>query len=955
LSPPTFGLPSEDCESPIIAAPQAAGHSFSNLSVVQPHAKLAEDESRVHSEGTDARQALQAGLIQAKLAISQPSDPLEEEADRVADQVMRTPDRIVQRQCSDHSPNVAPTLSSSMGSLHGGGGQRLPESTRGFFERRFGQDFSGVRLHADEQAAESAKAIDAKAFTVGQEIVFGAGEFALGTSAGSRLLAHELVHVIQQGKTIPGQTVVQRQAAISSPPAQKGDQQPGPPATPDASSGSLTSGIKVKLPPAPKGVLVRHTGTGLTFTDEPDYVRFQLEEYVNKNGLDSIKRFEGGDSVFILGGDPVNLDSKSNPPPDDDGAYLKRVVKTVHDEVITLRAHLSTFRDDFQYLANHNLGTVLQESKSRIEKELEKYGIKESKTNVLGLTVWTSYSNSDPVGTKKLSDDAKGLQSKLGQVLTAKMELDQVSKTTTQDDYRYRQAIWEGPHNKYEAVLKEYNDLRKNLENAHPMVMAYNLDPSNPATQGHLAKLASESGTDRAEHLGEELTTRLKNIEKVQTKASNDKNYVWSLDRIVGLTRQSPEIKNHRFLTHPGLQSSVVIEKVGDIEAADALVAIGAGIVLFGLGLIAAAPTGGLSLAGAATVSAAGVADAVLTIATAYNALQKYELDSAANATDYDTAKVISSEAPNLFWLALDLVGALRAVKSGLKSASSLFQQINRLREEALTLKAASLAAEAENISGPKQQYEKALADLENIGKDIKPDLGKKLREEVVNAKDPDPRGARASGGGGSDIDPPTLRNVGQPPGTATLRGTDGFPLSRNTAFEEYYRGIQANPGREYAVCQHRRTGAFAVSYGDSQIVLSPEKGIYGNPLFTANEEWSFVRHYHPNFNPKTGAVEAKFTNFKARIPSVKDLQGASGASLEKGGVHVTETLDWFNPETNKMDVTRYGYTPGAAQPYWIDYLNSADSSRVLKRFAEVPEFTEWWKTITWLGPLPQR
>ena len=697
-------------------------------------------------------------------------------------------------------------------------------------------------------------------------------------------------------------------------------------------------------------------GTGITFTDEPDYVRFQLEEYVHKNGLDSVKRFEAGDSLFILGGQLAGLDSKSNRTPDDDGAYLKRVVKTVHEEIVTLRVHVSTFRDDFQRRANDSLSTILQESKSRIEKELEKYGIKENKTKVLGLTVWTSYSSSDPVGTKRLADDAKGLQSKLGQVVTAKIELDQVSKTTTQDDYRYRQAIWEGPHNKYEAVLKEYNDLRKNLENAHPMVMAYNLDPSNPATQGHLAKLASDSGTDRAEHIGEELANRLKNIEKIQTKAADDKSYVWSLERIVGLTRQLPDIKNHNVLKHPGLQSSVIMEKVGDIEGADALVAIGAGIVLFGLGLIAAAPTGGLSLSGAATVSAAGVADAALTVATAYNALQKYELDSATNATDYDTAKVISNEAPSLFWLALDLVGALRALKGGLKSASSLFQQINRLREEALTLKAASMAADAERIPGPKQQYERALADLENIGKDIKPDLGKKLRDEVVNAKDPDPRGARASGGGGAaDLDPPNLRNVGQPPGTATLRGADGFPLARNAAFEEYYSGIQANPGREYAVCQHRRTGAYAVSYGDSQTVLSPEKGIYGNPLFTPNEEWSFVRHYHPNFNPKTGALEAKLTNFQARIPSVRDLQGASGASLEKGGVHVTETLDWFNPETNKMDVTRFGYTPGAAQPYWIDYLNSAGTARVSKRFAEVAELTEWWKTITWVGPLPQR
>jgi hypothetical protein len=78
-------------------------------------------------------------------------------------------------------------------------GQALDDSTRAYMEPRFGQDFSGVRVHADAHAAESARAVHAHAYTVGRDVVFGAGQFAPRTSAGRELLAHELTHVVQQG------------------------------------------------------------------------------------------------------------------------------------------------------------------------------------------------------------------------------------------------------------------------------------------------------------------------------------------------------------------------------------------------------------------------------------------------------------------------------------------------------------------------------------------------------------------------------------------------------------------------------------------------------------------------------------------------------------------------------------------------------------------------------------
>ena len=77
-------------------------------------------------------------------------------------------------------------------------GNHLPESTRNFFEPRFGYDFSQVRVHTSASAAEAASSVNARAFTLGRDIVFGSGQFAPETVEGQRLLAHELTHIVQQ-------------------------------------------------------------------------------------------------------------------------------------------------------------------------------------------------------------------------------------------------------------------------------------------------------------------------------------------------------------------------------------------------------------------------------------------------------------------------------------------------------------------------------------------------------------------------------------------------------------------------------------------------------------------------------------------------------------------------------------------------------------------------------------
>ena len=140
-------------------------------------------------------------LIQAKLAISQPGDALEQEADRIAEKVMTTAvssaPPIIQRYAGQ-ATGVTNMVLASVDSVLANSGRPLEPALRQDMEQRFGHDFSRVRVHSGGAAEQSAREVNANAYAVGHNIVFGAGRFAPGTHEGQRLIAHELTHVVQQ-------------------------------------------------------------------------------------------------------------------------------------------------------------------------------------------------------------------------------------------------------------------------------------------------------------------------------------------------------------------------------------------------------------------------------------------------------------------------------------------------------------------------------------------------------------------------------------------------------------------------------------------------------------------------------------------------------------------------------------------------------------------------------------
>jgi hypothetical protein len=212
------------------------------------------------------------GAIQTKLAINKPGDEYEQEADRVSEQILRMPGPKLQRACAcggacrkcnaeqlsqkserlqtkrvraSNTEQIAtpPIVHDVLQSP----GQPLQPATRVFMETRFGRDFSQVRAHYGLRSAESAKQVNARAYTLGQDIVFGAGQYAPGTRHGLALIAHELAHAIQQGGSdssarTPG--VLQRQVVGDEPMPEVPD--PRDPGTKSAPKGKSWAGASAK-------------------------------------------------------------------------------------------------------------------------------------------------------------------------------------------------------------------------------------------------------------------------------------------------------------------------------------------------------------------------------------------------------------------------------------------------------------------------------------------------------------------------------------------------------------------------------------------------------------------------------------------------------------------------------------------------------------------------------------
>lgn len=225
--------------------------------------------------------------------------------------------------------------------------------------------------------------------------------------------------------------------------------------------------------------------------------------------------------------------------------------------------------------------------------------------------------------------------------------------------------------------------------------------------------------------------------------------------------------------------------------------------------------------------------------------------------------------------------------------------------------------------------------------------------------------------------------------------------MTRAEAVGAYFRKIQENPDREYAILQNRVTKKFAVVTGSIDVVDVPgdlppgmaPPWVKNKAAWSAPDDWDFVRHYHPNLvqDPITGALQpiardSKVGVLYARVPSASggrglgDLGAAEAAAQEKAaqicealedaeaavkggggsqarealevaeaaakdprGAQVSETLDWFDPATNRMRTSRFGYNPNDAKPFWVEII-SESNTKMKGKFKSREAVAKWVK-----------
>ena len=593
-----------------------------------------------------------------------------------------------------------------------GAGTALPPGLRESAERSFAADFSDVRVHRDPDAQAAARQVSAKAFTVGSDIYFAAGHYDPDSTGGRHLLGHELTHVTQQttGAAPAGDSSPLNQSAA---PAEKAA---------DAAGEKFARGEPAAgPPPAGPGPIGFIPLDGRQISSDPDTAKRQLLEIALKDGVQAARQVEFG---LRLRRADLGLDRPPLAPEEASGMIAESAAYAA--VIAALQGELkrwTIFEQIVEQQARTRALGLLELSEKRVAAERDRYGLTKTQDYIpteLGPAPVDTYGMAANPATAALAAAAHQLLDALTPLQEATRKLEAIQVDDSPPSWEFDTGLRpEAPDPVALAAAREqvrltqerYLLLRNEKETAFPVLASFaayqflhtyelkgvrrNLETVGRGTAG---------GDRTAMLVSGDVFEKLENIAKVRAALTDGSLSVWGADNLIDMTKVGLGVA-------PGsLENKIIDQKVADDHSDRMLRDIFIGVFAMALGLIAAPLTGGGSLAAAAGV-AATAGSAGLTATLAIQHVQEYQLAKAANATDFDKARVISSADPSLFWLALDVVLAGIDVSA----AAMVFTKLT------------PLARQAVRASG--QEATTALDALEKAADADAPALGRSVRQ----------------------------------------------------------------------------------------------------------------------------------------------------------------------------------------------------------------------------------
>jgi len=731
--PPTWPVPEPQhrTPAPLEESPSAAGN-----------------QARLHELG-----------IRLKPTVSQPGDAQEHEADRMADAFARGD--VVRRKCDScadedgtavhrSAAGPAPRTASPAGALarlSPGGGAPIARSARRDFERFFRADLSHVKVHAYPEAGRASRELRARAFAVGSNIAFAPGEYAPETESGRKLLVHELTHVVRHGPSQSGEAIRRKDEPETGPEAE--------PAPKDQWNAQFDRPAVGPGNPGPRFYNFR----GVLMSEDLIAMRDELRLYVRHHGLRGLDHWHdalnGNNFLEItlpfsaharaFGGLRLHdaRDMQKEMVEEEWRRRLVRAKPTAEVAYFMVRAEAIALLDEFKKNMGTVLELVLKESEKRIEAERIRYGLK--KTEGFFSTEYETKRTGDFEALVGAAKDLLVIRERIA-ALEQKQRVLMPQSAGVGGGYGNPQATAQlgDLTEQIKAERQEYQHAKTAAALRHPSLGAVLDETSFSQSEGdRLERLAEgttsgkagmafnpvfgpqEVQTSTSAILGSVMDKRQGSIDKVREMIADDPDDLWTISPVIQLTLNLMKGEP------TGMIESLVKEKL-EIRAINRELW---GLFVLAIGFALALPTGGTSLAVAASVGTAAL--------SAYQAMQSihnYNLQMALANTDLDKkAYALAAEEPSLFWVAVDVafvfldgsqaIKAFRGIKTEAKAVAEAAEGVQRTRAE-----------------------EKLLEAAEKVGGSGGARLGERLRDTLAKLRGR-PAAQRALGAGKAEVE----------------------------------------------------------------------------------------------------------------------------------------------------------------------------------------------------------